>query len=75
MSTFLQQTYELSNDVNDNHEQQIGWIINQLAEIKSRSEKARLIGFDKKESQPDMMRTTLNFIEKKVTYSINCTFS
>ena len=58
--------YELANDVSDNHQQQISWIITQLELIKSRSEKARFIGFDKKESQPDMMRTTLNFIEKKV---------
>ena len=56
--------YELANDVSDNHEQQISWIINQLENIKSRPEKARLIGFNKKERQPDMMRTTLNFIER-----------
>ena len=51
--------------MNGDHEKQITWIIKQLEEIKSRSEKARLIGFNKKDSQEDMMRTTLNFIEKK----------
>ena len=56
--------YELADDVNGDHEQQITWIIRQLEEIKSRAEKARLIGFDKRDSQQDMMRTTLNFIEK-----------
>ena len=56
--------YELADDVNGDHEKQISWIIEQLEGIKSRAEKARLIGFDKKESQQDMLRTTLNFIEK-----------
>ena len=37
-----------------------------MEDIKSRAEKARLIGFDKKESPPDMIRTTLSFIDKKV---------
>ena len=58
--------YELINDVNGDHEKQITWIIKKLEEIKSRSEKARLIGFNKRDSQEDMMRTTLNFIEKKL---------
>ena len=31
--------YELANDVNDNHQQQINWIISQLENIKSRAEK------------------------------------
>ena len=58
--------YELANNGPKNHEQQIVWIINELENIKGRAEKARLKGFDKKESTPDMIKTTLNFIDKKV---------
>ena len=41
--------YELANNGPENHEQQIDWIIDELEDIKSRAEKARLKGFDKKE--------------------------
>ena len=40
--------YELANNINDNHRQQIDWIISQLEDIKSKAERAKLIGFSKK---------------------------
>ena len=43
--------------MSEDHEKQVAWIIEQLEEIKSKSEKAKLMGFNK-DSQQNMMRTT-----------------
>ena len=52
---------ELINNINNNYQQQINWIIEKLEEIKEKAEKAKLFYLDRKESSPDI----LNFIEKK----------
>ena len=57
--------YELANDGQKSHQEQIEWIIKELEKIKVRAEKARLKGFDKKENESDVIRASLNFIDKK----------
>ena len=50
------------NNINDNYQNQINWIIEKLEEIKERAQKAKLFYLDRRDSSPD---TTVNFIEKK----------
>ena len=57
--------YELANDGPENHEQQIPWIIRQLEATKAKVEKTRTKGFDEKELSPDVIKASLNFINKK----------
>ena len=63
-------SYELENNGPKNHQEQIKWIIEELEKIRSRAEKTRLKGFDKKETRSDVFRASLNFIDKKENENI-----
>ena len=48
-----------------NNEEQLLWISRQLQKFLLKAEKPKLRGFNKKESTSSVIRTSLNFIDKK----------
>ena len=57
--------YEWASSYFVNNEEQSLWIRRQLDKWLLKAEKAKLRGFNKKESTSSVIRTSLNFIDKK----------
>ena len=57
--------YEWASSQFVNNEEQLLWISRQLEKCLLKAEKAKLRGFNKKESTSSVIRTSLNFIDKK----------